>query len=408
MTFEVFAMKLASGWSTNPDPAKASDEAFEMILKKLGALPHLMFIHGSSDYDNEALLARLGYLAPGVPLQGGTSCMGVITEEGFHTGDGLGLGILGLFDPDGSYGVGIARQGDDPAKAATSALSQALEQAGRPGELPAAIVMTSCPGHEEITIRAIEAYIGTTVPILGGTSADNDMSGRWQQFCNNSVFHDGISIAVLFTSGDVSYSFHSGYEPTHHSGEATRVSGRVLHEINGMPAAAVYNEWTDGLIGETLHHGGSLVPATTFSPLGHPVGHVGGISYYKLSYPVAVLPDKGLELFAEIQQGGEVVLMKGTPDSLASRAGRVVKAAIDAAPFTHDDTEGALVLFCAGCMLAVQDRMDQIVSGLKNILKNKTFLCSFTLGEQGCFIGGENRHGNLMIATLLFGHIEAD
>jgi len=27
----------------------------------------------------------------------------------------------------------------------------------------------------------------------------------------------------------------------------------------------------------------------------------------------------------------------------------------------------------------------------------------FTLGEQGCFPGGENRHGNLMICATLFG-----
>jgi len=95
--------------------------------------------------------------------------------------------------------------------------------------------------------------------------------------------------------------------------------------------------------------------------------------------------------------------MKGTTASLASRAGRVAKAAIHNAPFSGSETEGALMLFCAGCMLVVRDRMDEIVSDLKGILPNKSFLCSFTLGEQGCFIGGENRHGNLMIATLFLG-----
>ena len=206
----------------------------------------------------------------------------------------------------------------------------------------------------------------------------------------------------------MSYAFHSGYEPTSHKGIATGVSGRVLKDIDNRPAATVYNEWTEGLAGDVLDEGGSLVPTTTFTPLGHPVGNVGGIPYFKLSYPVAVLPGKEIELFAEIKQGEEVVLMKGTPDSLASRAGRVAKAAIDSALFGNDETEGALILFCAGCMLAVQDRMDQTVTGLDNSLKGKSFLCSFTLGEQGCFIGGENRHGNLMIATLIFGPIRKD
>ncbi|NLT23914.1 MAG: hypothetical protein GXX82_12785 [Syntrophorhabdus sp.] len=397
-------MKLASGWSTNSDPGMAAEEAFGRMSAKLGDTPHFILLHSSCAYDNAIVLKRLRSLAPAASLQGGTTCLGVVTEEGFHTEDGFGLGLLGICDPDGSYGAGIARQGDDPAKAAVSALSRALEQAGRPGELPVAIVITSCPGNEETMIRAIEAYLGADVPILGGTSADNDMTGQWEQFANEGVVSDGVSVAVFFPSGHASYAFHSGYEPTEHRGRATRVSGRVLHEIDGRPAATVYNEWTDGLIADTLSGGGSLVPTTSFTPLGQPVGQVGGVVYHKLSYPTASLPDKGLELFAEIQQGSEVVLMKGTTASLASRAGRVAKAAIHSAPFSASETEGALMLFCAGCMLVVRDRMDQIVADLKGILPNRPFLCSFTLGEQGCFIGGENRHGNLMIATLFLGH----
>lgn len=401
-------MKIASGWSTLSDPETAANQAFEDLTKTLEAPPDFMFVHSSCDYDSKVLLRRLRSLAPGVPLQGGTSCMGVITEKGFHVQDNLGLGILGVLDPEGAYGAGIAEYGDNPAKAATSALLQALEEAGRPGEIPVAIVMTSCPGQEETSIRAIEEYLGAGVPILGGTSADNDMSGQWRQFANDSFLSEGISMAVLFPPGDVGYAFHSGYEPTDHRGLATRASGRVLSEIDGRPAAEVYNEWTDGLIGEILPEGGSLVPTATFTPVGHPVGHVGTIPYFRLSYPVEVLPDMSLQLFAEVQQGSEIVLMRGTPDSLATRAERVAEAAIDAAPFHVNEVQGALFLFCAGCMLAVQDRMGETADGLRRALKGKPFLCSFSLGEQGCFIGGENRHGNLMIAALLFGPIKTE
>ncbi len=399
-------MKLASGWSTYSDSEKAAEEAFEMMLKKIGYLPQLILVHSSCAYDNKAVLTRLSVLAPGIPLQGGTSCMGIMTEEGIHSENQLGLGVLGFFDPEGSYGVGIARIEDDPGDATTYALIEALEQAGRPGELPVAVVITSCPGNEESIIRAIEKYLGADVPVLGGTSADNDMTGQWQQFANNSVCRDGISVAVLFPSGDVSYAFHSGYEPTVHRGTATRVKGRIIHEIDDRPAAVVYNEWTDGLIEDALEGGGSLVPVASLTPLGQPVGQVGGVTYYKLSYPVASLPDKGLQLFAEIQQGSEILLMKGTPESLLRRAGRVAKAAIDNALFPDSNIEGALMCFCTGCMLVVRDRMEQTFSDLQNVLQGKPFLCTFTLGEQGCFIGGENRHGNLMIATLLLGSVK--
>jgi len=53
--------------------------------------------------------------------------------------------------------------------------------------------------------------------------------------------------------------------------------------------------------------------------------------------------------------------------------------------------------------LAIKDRIEEPRASLKAILQDTPFLCAFTLGEQGCFIGGENRHGNLMVVVLVFG-----
>jgi len=401
-------MKIASAASTDPNPHRAATKAHGMLVEKLGGPPQLMLVHSSCAYDNEALVGQLRTLAPGVPLQGGTSCLGVITESGFQSRDGLGVGILGVLDPEGGYGVGIAESEDDPQSAARSALDQALAEADRPGELPGVVVTTSYPGHEEFTIGAIEDYLGANVPIIGGTSADNDMSGQWQQFGNDSVRRQAISVATLFPSGEIGYSFHSGYEPTRHRGRATRAEGRILYEIDGRPAARVYNEWTEGLIAELLPEGGNLVPTTAFTPLGNPVGQVGDIPYFRLSYPVEVLAGEALLLYTDVRKGCDLVLMTGTHDSLATRAGRVAAAAVDAAPFRVDEIRGALVLFCAGCMLAIRDRMEEVVKNLRPALGHAPFLTAFTLGEQGCFIGGENRHGNLMIAVLVFGPLRVE
>jgi hypothetical protein len=338
-----------------------------------------------------------------VPIQGGTSCLGAMTEEGFHSRDAFGLGLLGIADSEGSYGAGLADAAEDPESAAIRALEEALSQAGRRGEVPAAVLVSSSPGREERIIRAIEKHVGTGVPIIGGTSADNDMSGQWRQFANGAVCDNGVSIAVIFPACDIGCSFHSGYEPTDCRGRATRAENRILHEIDGRPAARVYNEWTGGLAEPVLAAGGSLVPAATFAPLGIPVGQIRGIPYYRLSYPTAVLPDGALQLFTDIQPGSDVVLMKGTPDSLVSRTARVSTAAVETAPFNGADIEGAFVLFCCGCMLAVRERMAEPCEGLRSVLGGSPFLCSFTLGEQGCFIGGENRHGNLMVVVLVFG-----
>jgi hypothetical protein len=141
----------------------------------------------------------------------------------------------------------------------------------------------------------------------------------------------------------------------------------------------------------------------SWTPLGRAVSEVGGFPYYLLSYPVSALPDGALLVFTEIQQGDEVILMTGSADSLVSRAGRAASVAVSTALFEPEDLRGALLLYCAGCMLGVQERMPEVVASLRTAVRNAPFLGAFTLGEQGGFIGVENRHGNLMIAVLVFG-----
>ncbi|MFO7884525.1 MAG: FIST N-terminal domain-containing protein [Desulfobacteraceae bacterium] len=401
-------MKIASSWSIHPESAKAAEEAYNKLHGKLRVTPHLLLLHCSCEYDTQTVLNTLRVLSDNCPVQGGTSGLGVMTDQGFHSKNDLGLGLLGIYDPEGSYGVGISNVKDSPAEAAESAIEQALAKAGRTGELPSVVIVSNYPGNENEVIQSIEAYIGSGVPIIGGTSSDNDMSGRWLQFADNTLGRRAVSTAVLFPSCEISFAFHGGYEPTEHKGIATRVKDRILYEIDSRPAAQVYNEWTNGLISDVLPEGGSLVPTSNFTPLGNIVGTIGGVPYYRLSYPVKVIEDQAIQLFTEVEKDCELALMTGTRDSLASRAGRVAESAIDAAPFDIDDVRGALVLFCMGCMLAIKDRMNEPVEQLNAVFRGAPFLSAFTLGEQGCFLGGENRHGNLMIAVLVFGKKKSD
>ena len=95
-------------------------------------------------------------------------------------------------------------------------------------------------------------------------------------------------------------------------------------------------------------------------------------------------------------------MMSGTRSSLISRAGRVARAALGAGNLTPDQICGALVIYCAGCMLTIQDQMDEVAAEVRDALGGKPFIGAFTFGEQGCFIGGENHHGNLMISVVVF------
>jgi hypothetical protein len=214
---------------------------------------------------------------------------------------------------------------------------------------------------------------------------------------------NAVVVSVMFPTLASSASFQSGYSPTEWRGRITAASGRVLQRIDDRPAAEVYNEWTDGLI-ESALDGGSILPVTTLSPLGRVAGRVGEMAYYMLSHPDAVLEGGALSLFTEVEAGQEVVLMTGSPHSLVTRAARVTEAAMEFENFQRSRISGALVVYCAGCMLTVRKQMPAVIDGLNASLGGKPFLGAFTFGEQGCVVGRESVHGNLMISSLVFSH----
>lgn len=403
-------VRIATSWSTAPDAKSAFEQALAVLLGKIEGYPSLLFVYFTELYPAEAILAALDFLPLEVKVHACTSCQGVMTEDGVHGEDGRALALFGIRDGDGAYGVGKSAKADTPRAAAGAALLLALADAGRLGELPDLIWLNAAPGHEEQVLLGIQDVVGIDIPIIGGSAADNGVAGRWQLLTRHGVDNDAVVVSVMFPSCRTACSFQSGYVPSGRRGIATSVSGRVVHEIDHRPAAEVYNHWTGGLLDAVLPDGGNILALTTLAPLGRVSGHVSGhvsgrggdASYFTLSHPDAVLADGSLRLFTEIEAGQELFLMSGSRDSLIARAARVTEAAIELEAFDSRAVLGAMIVYCAGCMLTVRDRMQQVVDELNQALDRKPFIGIFTFGEQGNLHGGGATHGNLMIPSLVF------
>lgn len=402
-------MKIATSYSTQRDTAAAVTESYEQLEAELGAAPGLLMAYFSDPFDSVAVSQLLAEKAgEGCQIHGATSCLGAMTGAGFHSADGVGLSLWGIHDPEGSYGTGAALIGDDPQAAAVEALEQALDNSRRIGEVPTLVWLNGAPGHEEALIAGVESILGSDVPVAGGSSGDNTVSGNWAQIANGEQWSDAVVISVLYPSTQISYAFHSGYDPTSTTGVVTRCEGRTLYEIDGRPAAEVYNEWTAGSVSEMLPQGGNVLALTTLFPVGRVAGDVAGLPYYKLSHPDSVTADGGLTLFSNIEEGETLTLMQGTVESLVSRAGRVTDAAVEAGDFSPDQLVGGLAIYCAGCMLTVQPKMDEVAGYIRTALNEKPFVGVFTFGEQGCFVANDNAHGNLMISIVAFSNQPVD
>lgn len=389
-------MQIITKSTLQPNPEQAVGELLAALPE--GRAPSLTILSGNYTQFEKNALDNLSNHCP--TLVAGSSCLGVMTQEGMAQDEAAGLGIFALYDDDGAYGIGSAIVDDDPRKAGYAALEGALANVDRAWETPDLIWCIMPPGKEEDVVAGMVDLIGVSVPIIGGSVADNQIRGDWVQYVDGELHHDRVVIAVCFSSGSIGYSFSSGYMPDKRSAVVSRVEARHLLELDGEPAADVYSRWTHGLL-DGMGPGSSILMHSNVNPLGRLVNTADGCSEYLLSHPAEFTAERGLRLFTEVKEGERLFLMQGNIQSLIARAGRVADTARQLLSEGHRPV-GALIVYCTGCMLAVADRMPQVVESINQEFRYP-YLGSFTLGEQGCFLDKTNRHGNLMISAVVFG-----
>ncbi len=351
----------------------------------------------TEEYDSELIRSALTEYFPGVPFHGSSSCQAVMTDQGFHAGPVIAA--LAIYD-EGSYAYGTGISHSGKSDGVTEALDMALEDANRIGEVPDLILLHATPGNEEAIIESVDDRFGTLVPIIGGSAADNKIVGKWSVITTQGHTREGVSLTLFYSSQHVDIAFSAGHSPTNIKGIATKTKGRCLLEIDGEPALERYRQWTNHQQNKTDKDNLLFTNASAY-PLGRIAGYLYDRPYYKLSHPIRETKEGGIELFTNIAEGDELTLMKGTREHLIARAARVVNIAFNQ-KLEESRKIGVINIFCAGPMLHLKQDMNNVCEQINQELDQLPFICPFTFGEQGRFIGGENGHGNLMISSAIF------
>lgn len=389
-------MKFLSKVSYSLDYKVAVDELLSGVLKSDDIA--CLICYCTEEYSTLAVQQHLVNALPHTPIHGCTTCHGIMTETGFHSGPVIGALII--YDTGiNAYGTGIEHFGDSIEKNTFRAIDKALKNANREGEIPDLILLHSTPGNEEKIMAAIDKKFGTAVPIIGGSAADNQVSGNWSIFTEKSLSVNGLSLMAVFASQSIYSSLSAGHTPTQYSGTVTKVRNRVLLEIDHRPAVTVYNEWTNFHLGDS--DDGYIFEKSSVYPLGRKVGSSYDYPYFKLSHSIRETENNGIELFTDINEGDTIYLMQGCKQQLIGRAANIIHSSY------YNDMEfeeklGAINIFCAGPMLNLKQDMDEVCNQINQALDGLPYICSFTFGEQGRLSGGENAHGNLMVSSATF------
>lgn len=376
--------------------------AIQTILAQTGSYkPAAMLCYYTESYCAQELANELTSRLPNVPFIGCSSCKGIMTDKGYH--EGPVVGVLFIYDQSAcAYGSALVNLDacDDYPKLINNLIEDALKDADRIGEIPSLILLHATPGYEELYMDAIDAKFGTHIPIIGGSAADNKIQNHWSLITDKGISQNGIALQLFFTSKPLTTGFSAGYSPTTFKGEITLAKERTIFEIDGLPAKDVYKQWINDHAGENISEQYIFDHIARF-PIGVMAGTIHQQPYFKLTHPLCFHPDGWIEVFAEMQTGEEIQLMTGSLDQLISRASRVVKEA-NIQNYHESLVCGAIIIHCAGSMLRLGDEIQQVYQKLISQMNGQPFICPFTFGEQGRFIGGENAHGNLMISSVIF------
>ncbi|MGN0658964.1 MAG: FIST signal transduction protein [Emergencia sp.] len=380
-----------TGTSILADAKLAGQEAAEAAKKAENI--KMAFVYSGVQYDQKTLLDSISEQLPGVPLIGNTSFTGVITQDGFVSGEDGFVGIMAMGGEEMTVGIaGMPKEGT-ARETGRKAAEAALKNAGKTCA-PDYFYMTAPPGEEEFYLKGISEVIGR-VPFFGGSAADNAIAGEWLLYTDEMVTADGVAVAFFYTDKGFANEYTGAYEESEHVGIITKVSDcRTLAEIDGIPALEKYQQWT-GASDEEVAGGGLLAYSIT-APLGvkDPLGDV-----IAIRHPMNGNEDKTISVGNNLAENTAVILMKGSVDGLIESTGKAVKKVEDKLGSTPAAYH---LVHCGGRRAGIGDRIDEVAAELKKAAGDVPFICEFTFGEYGFEDDSRNTCGGLMLSFSAF------
>lgn len=383
------------GSSSAADAFEAGRQAAANAAINLNAIDVAM-VYCSCDYDVDQVVAGVQEVMDGVPILGNTSFTGVIVpKEGYVGGSAPFVGVMALSDPEMTVCVTSAdrSQNDDPFSAGEAMALTALE-ASEQDYTADYFYMAASPAEEEQYLKGISSVMGR-IPFFGGSAADNTIEGNWKLYTDTDSFSDGCVAAFFWGGPDMTNVFTGAYRETDDFGVITKIDGpRTLVEIDGVPAAKKYQEWT-GCTDQDIT-GGNLLAYSVTSPLGVK-DRLGDL--VAIRHPMNGNEDYSISVGNNLAEKTCVIRMEATVDELIQSVPDTLKALLEEMP---GEPKALHLVHCGGRRASIEDRIDEIADAVANVAGDIPYIMEFTFGEYGYVSDNNNTCGGLMLSFTGF------
>lgn len=370
------------GWSTTSDAFAAGCEAARMARERLQAIgPQLALVFGSAAFDQHQLVRGVRSVVGSTALVGGSTA-GEIVSEGPLTNSCAVL-LLSSVTLAWSAGLGESLH-TDPRKAGRQAAFDAVKGLAATQRIGFLFFGDGLATSYTDVVRGLQEVLGTSFLVTGGLAGDDLRFSRTYQYFNDRIVSDAVVGVVFGGAGKLGVGIQHGFAPIGKPRHITRAHANVLMELDGHPAASVYEEYFGPDLVQQMRHDGVTRQASAY-----PLGIQGEAADQWLLRNVVLFQDDGsLACSGEILEGSWVQLMIGSKEFALEAARRAAQDALK--PLNH---AAAVIVFdsVARRKLLGHQHTTEEIAALRQVIGPSTPLV-------GCYTYGE--HAPLPTASV--------
>ena len=388
--------KVGSGRASGPDAQRASSEASRGALDGLrGAAPSFGFVFASPSLSLSECLRAVAKVAGGAKLVGCTTA-GEFTERGLIHG-GVAVMLVSTESPHFARTVrDVAAAPQEAARALCEGFHRAADAARQKGFV-CSTTMTLVDGLSGAGERFVESIVESTQAlhqVVGGAAGDEGKFQATHVGEPERAASDMAAAVHLFARTPWGVGIGHGLEATTAKMRVTRAKGNVVHEIDGRPAFAVYEE-------HARKRGVTLAPASAGEYLiANELGIIVAGKVTRARAPLSVGADGSLTCAAEVPQGAHVAILDGKPDSMVAAAR---EAAEEALQNLQGETPAGVLLFDCVCRgLILKDGFQREIDAVREVMGEVPVAGFLTYGEIASYSGRiESWHNTTAVALAI-------
>lgn len=216
-------------------------------------------------------------------------------------------------------------------------------------------------------VHGLTQSLPADVTVTGGLSADGSRFAETVVLWQGELAPDTVAAVGLYGENlQIGYGSLGGWDMFGPDRLITRSSGNLLYELDGTSALSLYRRYL-GEYAAGLPASGLLFPLSVSTCLGEE---------RVVRTILAIDEDAGSITFAgDVPEGAHARLMKANFDRLID--GAVGAAGACSSALGDEPAELALLISCVGRKLVLQQRIEEEVEGVREVLGSGTVLAGF-------------------------------